>query len=181
MLDKLFKHIHYYYIKPRKGAPPWWLNLLVLLTSLILVCFIWQPIKVFDVSGPISFSEGKGDSVYVVERSWVSGGSDYAYWMKIKFNDNHHWCLCPFSVCTYKSTLSTRYEIRDIKQSKILLVNHKYCLVTEVVSSKHRISLSNPMVHKALNELGPIQEYFRYKFFLGLFLLVYLMYFYKDK
>ena len=131
MLDKLFKHIHYYYIKPRKGAPPWWLNLLVLLTSLILVCFIWQPIKVFDVSGPISFSEGKGDSVYVVERSWVSGGSDYAYWMKIKFKDNHQWCLCPFSVCTYKSTLSTRYEIRDIKQSKILLVNHKYCLVTE--------------------------------------------------
>ena len=86
MLDKILKHIHYYYIKPRKGAPPWWLNLLVLLTSLILVCFIWQPIKVFDVSEPISFSEEKGDSVYVVERSWVSGGSDYAYWMKIKFN-----------------------------------------------------------------------------------------------
>ena len=181
MLDKILKHIHYYYIKPRKGAPPWWLNLLVLLTSLILVCFIWQPIKVFDVSGPISFSEGKGDSVYVVERSWVSDRSDYANWMKMKFNDNYHWCYCSFSECSYKSTLSTRYEIRNIKRSKILLINHKYCLVTEVGDSDYRLSLSNPIINKRIHELGPIEEYAWYKFFLGLFLLVYLMFVYKDK
>ena len=71
MLDKVLKHIHHYYIKPRKGAPPWWLNLLVLLTSLILVCFIWQPIKVFDVSEPISFSEEKGiASMWLKDRGY---------------------------------------------------------------------------------------------------------------
>ncbi len=110
MLDKIFKHIHYYYIQPRKGAPPWWLNLLVLLTSLILVCFIWQPIKVYTVSEPISFSERKGDQVDIIQRSWLAGRSHHTSWMKIKFNQNTYWCNCTFPLCRYKDYIANRFN-----------------------------------------------------------------------
>ena len=173
MLDKIFKHIHYYYIQPRKGAPPWWLNLLVLLTSLILVCFIWQPIKVFTVSEPIKFSEEKGDSIAVIERSWLSGRSNYTDWMKIKFNKDVYQCNCYFSECTYKSSRSSRYDNEALQETEILLINNKYCLVTKVKTSDDVSEISNPIIKESLGEIGPMQEYSWYRFYLGLFLFFY--------
>ena len=181
MLDKIFKHIHYYYIQPRKGAPPWWLNLLVLLTALILVCFIWQPIKVFTVSEPMSFSRDKGDSIAVVERSWWSGRSDYTNWMKIKFNTTTYQCSCYFSVCTYKGLRDGRYNSRPLKKAEILLINNKYCLVTKVGTSDYDSAISDSIINKHLSKMGPMQEYSWYRFYLGLFLFVYLIFIYKDK
>ena len=181
MLDKIFKHIHYYYIQPRKGAPPWWLNLLVLLTALILVCFIWQPIKVFTVSEPMSFSEERGDSIYVVERSWVSDRSDYADWMKMEFNQNAFWCKCSIPLCTPNYSSSNRFRYIPLDSADILLINNKYCLVTKATDGKAKYTRSTPVIQRELKEMGPIQEYFRYKIFLSLFLLIYLMFIYKDK
>ena len=181
MLDKVLKHIHHYYIKPRKGAPPWWLNLLVLLTSLILVCFIWQPIKVVTVSEPIRFSEGKGDSIAVIERSWFSDSSNYTDWMRIKFNENIYQCNCYFSACTYKSARASRYDYRSLAGAEILLINNKYCLVTKVRTSDYESSISDFIIKKDLGQMGPMQEYARYKIYVGLFLLIYLAFIYKDK
>ena len=181
MLDKVLKHIHHYYIKPRKGAPPWWLNLLVLLTSLILVCFIWQPIKVFTVSEPISFAEGKGDSITIVQRSWLSDSSDYTDWMKVKFNQDTYWCKCSLPVCTYRSAGSDRFEGRSLDNAQILLVNYKYCLIVKANIGKISYENSRSVIEKKLKNMAPMQEYFIYKIFLGLFLLVYSMFVYKDK
>ena len=181
MLDKIFKHIHYYYIQPRKGAPPWWLNLLVLISSLILVCFIWQPIKVFTVSEPMKFSEEKGDLVGVIEQSWWSSRSSYTDWMKIKFNENIYQCNCYFSICTFKSSRASRYDYTPLKRAEILLINNKYCLVTKVKTSDYESAIPDSIMDKILGELGPMQEYVYYKIFLGLFLFVYLIFIYKDK
>ena len=181
MLDKVLKHIHHYYIKPRKGAPPWWLNLLVLFTSLILVCFIWQPIKVFTVSEPISFSEGKGDSITIVQRSWISDSSDYTDWMKVKFNQNTYWCKCSLPICTYRSAGANRFKEKSLSNAQILLVNYKYCLITK--ANIGRIGYENPLSYaeKELKNMGSMQEYTYYKIFLGMFLLVYAVFVYKDK
>ncbi len=181
MLDKIFKHIHYYYIQPRKGAPPWWLNLLVLLTSLILVCFIWQPIKVYTVSEPISFSERKGDQVDIIQRSWLAGRSHHTSWMKIKFNQNTYWCNCTFPLCRYKDYIANRFNYISLDESKAIFINHKYCLVVQARSGKIDYEMPASMVEKNLKTIGPMQEYFWYKIFLGLFLLIYLIFIYKDK
>ncbi len=148
MLDKVLKHIHHYYIKPRKGAPPWWLNLMVLLTSLILVCFIWQPIKVFTVSEPISFSEEKGDSITIVQRSWLSDSSDYTDWMKVKFNQDTYWCKCSLPVCTYRSAGSDRFEGRSLDNAQILLVNYKNCLIVKANIGKISYENSRSVIEK---------------------------------
>ena len=185
MLDKVLKHIHHYYIKPRKGAPPWWLNLLVLLTSLILVCFIWQPIKVFTVSEPISFSEERGDTVYVFERSWFSSSSRHTPWMKIQLNNQAHWCHCGFSVCTYKGAgPDTRFRKTPLEKVELLLINQKYCLVTKLKvkgRGETELSSSSKEIKEDIKQLGPVQEYVYYKIFLGMFLLVYAVFVYKDK
>ena len=181
MLDKVLKHIHHYYIKPRKGAPPWWLNLLVLLTSLILVCFIWQPIKVFTVSEPISFSEEKGDSITIVQRSWLSDSSHHTDWMKVKFNQNTYWCKCSLPVCTSRSAGSDRFDYRSLDNANILLVNNKYCLIIKANIERTSYERSTPVIQRELKDMAPMQEYFIYKIFLGLFLLVYSMFVYKDK
>ena len=181
MLDKVLKHIHHYYIKPRKGAPPWWLNLLVLLTSLILVCFIWQPIKVFTVSEPISFSEEKGDSIAVIERSWFSDSSNYTDWMRIKFNENIYQCNCYSSACTYKSSRASRYDYGVLQGAEILLINNKYCLVTKVRDSNDDSVIPDYIIDESLDEIGPMKEYTYYKIFLGMFLFVYSVFVYKDK
>ena len=181
MLDKVLKHIHHYYIKPRKGAPPWWLNLLVLLTSLILVCFIWQPIKVFTVSELISFSEKKGDSIAVIERSWFSDSSDYTDWMRIKFNENIYQCNCYFSACTYKRAGASRYDYRPLTRAEILLINNKYCLVTKVRAFRGDSTIPDYIINESLGEIGPMKEYTYYKIFLGMFLFVYSVFVYKDK
>ena len=181
MLDKVLKHIHHYYIKPRKGASPWWLNLLVLLTSLILVCFIWQPIKVFTVSEPIRFSEGKGDSIAVIERSWFSDSSNYTDWMRIKFNENIYQCNCYFSACTYKRAGASRYDYRTLTRAEILLINNKYCLVTKVRAFRGDSTIPDYIINESLGEIGPMKEYTYYKIFLGMFLFVYSVFVYKDK
>ena len=181
MLDKLFKHIHYYYIKPRKGAPPWWLNLLILPTSVISVFFIWQPIKVFEVSKPISFFEKKGDLIAIVERSSFFDGRGHTAWMKVRFNKDTYWCKCNDSICRSRSAGSDRFDVHLLDYAEILLVNYKYCLITKASLGRYNYENSLYYTEKELKEMGPVEVYFLYKIYLGLFLLFYLMFVYNDE
>ena len=68
-----------------------------------------------------------------------------------------------------------------MSNAQILLVNYKYCLITK--ANIGRIGYENPLSYaeKELKNMGSMQEYTYYKIFLGMFLLVYAVFVYKDK
>ena len=143
---KIADHIDYYYWNPLPGYPPRWLNVLIFTISLFLWLVAWTPIKV-KTAEVLPLSPDNGDEVYIIERTGFGtasrGNMQYSEWVKLRINNKRYWCICSSNFCSLdrKNIFPTeaREVIKEDDISEVIIINHKYCLVTKRVQ-KHPLS-----------------------------------------
>ena len=141
IFQKIADHIDYYYWNPPPGYPPRWLNILVFSISLFLWLVAWTPIKV-KTAEVMPLSPDNGDEVYIIERTGFGaasrGNMQYSEWVKLRINNKRYWCICDSNFCPLrrKNILPSKSkEIIKINYiNEVIIINHKYCLVTKSFS-----------------------------------------------